>query len=292
MPCQEKNKKPSQVCRELCSRTWILPCDVNEQHMGGRKNVGIVYIEAGQVTKENLAHNFSLIYKTNWPWHVRKLDEWTYLVKFPPHIPVEQVASYPNFGLPELVGVVVNVENWDGTLEHYAELQTVWLKLYGVAPTWVEWSVLEQFASVLGTLVDVDWQGNFKSFFEVVRTQIRCKDSTKIPPDRVFGIGAKLFKNKIEVEPPSENNQSEDLLEEDTDKETETEKQDHGKTAQEPNVSNNTPPKHNKACRREMMYFWGDKSTGEAKCHGLHSTIPRLRGNETEFQFPPGDRCR
>lgn len=52
--------------------------DVNDQHLGARKNVGIVYVEVGQVGIEELAHNFSLIYKTNWPWHNRTLDEWTY----------------------------------------------------------------------------------------------------------------------------------------------------------------------------------------------------------------------
>lgn len=195
--------------------------DVNDQHLGTGKNVGIVYIEAGQVTKEELAHNFSLIYKTNWPWQVRKLDNWTYLVKFPPHIPVAQVAGYPNFGLPEMEGVIVNVEEWKGELEHLAELQTVWLQLTGVAPKWAEWSVLEQFISVVGTLVDVDWQGNFKSFFEVVRVQIRCKDYTKIPTSRVFGIGKKLHKIGITVEPPVEE-LSDDLLDDITEKDDDT----------------------------------------------------------------------
>lgn len=57
--------------------------DVNEQHMGHMKNVGIVYVESGQASKSEIAHNFSAIYKTNWPWQIRKLDEWTYLVKPP-----------------------------------------------------------------------------------------------------------------------------------------------------------------------------------------------------------------
>lgn len=197
--------------------------DINDQHLGAGKNVGIVYVEAGQVIKEELAHNFSLIYKTNWPWHIRKLDSWTYLVKFPPHISVAQVAGYPNFGLPEMEGVTVNVEEWKGDLEHHAELHTVWLQLTGVAPKWAEWAVVEQFASILGTLVDVDWQGNFKSFFEVVRIQIRCKDYTKIPANRIFGIGSKLYKIGITVEPPVEEDLSDDLLDDKTDKDTETE---------------------------------------------------------------------
>lgn len=39
--------------------------DGNEQHVGNRKNVRIVYVEAGQVTKEELSQNLSSIYKTN-----------------------------------------------------------------------------------------------------------------------------------------------------------------------------------------------------------------------------------
>ena len=65
----------------------------------GSNNVGIVYIEAGEVSKEELAKEFAVIYNTNWPWPIRELDEWSYLVKFPPHLPVEDVAGYPCFGL-------------------------------------------------------------------------------------------------------------------------------------------------------------------------------------------------
>ena len=171
-----------------------------------------MYVEAGQVNKNELAHNFSLIYKTNRPWQIRMLDDWTFLVKFPPHIPVESVARYPLFGLTELHGVIVNVEVWKGTLEHHSELQKVWLQLDGVAPAWAEWAVLKQFASVFGTLIDVDWLGNFKSFFEVVRIKIKCKDHTKIPPERLFGIGDNLFRIGIIVEPQEEDPEMDDLL--------------------------------------------------------------------------------
>ena len=47
--------------------------DVNDQYTVGARNVGAVYID-GIITKEELAHNFSAIYKTTWPWQIRQLD--------------------------------------------------------------------------------------------------------------------------------------------------------------------------------------------------------------------------
>lgn len=31
------------------------------------KNIGLVYLEAGEITKEELAKEFRIIYKTSWP---------------------------------------------------------------------------------------------------------------------------------------------------------------------------------------------------------------------------------
>lgn len=70
------------------------------------------------------------------------------------------------FGLPECEGVTVKVEAWKGILEHEIDLQYVWLQLEGIDPKWAQWSILEQFASVLGTLVDVDWHSCFKNLGE------------------------------------------------------------------------------------------------------------------------------
>lgn len=38
-------------------------------------NVGIVYIEAREISKEDLAKEFAVIYKTTWPWQIRQLGE-------------------------------------------------------------------------------------------------------------------------------------------------------------------------------------------------------------------------
>lgn len=63
--------------------------DVNSQHLDSLKNVSIVYIEFGDITKHELSKEFADIYQTNWPWPINALDEWTFLVKFPPKILAE-----------------------------------------------------------------------------------------------------------------------------------------------------------------------------------------------------------
>jgi hypothetical protein len=63
------------------------------------KNCGLVLIEEGNITKAELAKEFAGIYRKNWPWLIRELTQWSYLVKFPPHLPVDQVIGYPRFGL-------------------------------------------------------------------------------------------------------------------------------------------------------------------------------------------------
>lgn len=60
--------------------------------------------------------------------------------------------------------------------------------------------MLDQITSTLGVLLDVDWQHNFKSFYETVRVKILCKDPSKIPAERLFGVGNKIYRLLIEVE--------------------------------------------------------------------------------------------
>ena len=67
-PVRKKPKTPAKFFGSAAPSLGFYQIDVpdvNEQHMGHKKNVGIVYVESGQASKSELAHNFSLIYKTN-----------------------------------------------------------------------------------------------------------------------------------------------------------------------------------------------------------------------------------
>jgi hypothetical protein len=74
------------------------------------KNCGVVTVE-GEISREELAKEFSNIYKTNWPWQIRELGDWSYLVKSPPHISVDHVIGYPRFGLAK-EGTTILVTKW------------------------------------------------------------------------------------------------------------------------------------------------------------------------------------
>ena len=45
---------------------------IGDQGLGLGIDIGIVYVDAGEISKEDLAKEFAVIYsyKTNWPWPV------------------------------------------------------------------------------------------------------------------------------------------------------------------------------------------------------------------------------
>jgi hypothetical protein len=165
-------------------------------------NIALVYIDQGEVTKEELYQGLAKIYRTNWPWQIRMLDEWNYLVKFPPHLNVEEIAGYPSFGLPK-ENVFVKVHVWSGVMDYYADLEEVWLQIRGLNQEWCKWPILMQFVTAFAIMVDVDWHGMFKTFYEVVRVKIKCRDHSKIPSSRIFEVQGVLFQMRFAVEGPT-----------------------------------------------------------------------------------------
>jgi hypothetical protein len=43
-----------------------------------------------------------------------------------------------------------------------------------------------QFVTTYGIMVDVEFYGMFKTFYEMVRVKIKCRDYRRIPAARIF----------------------------------------------------------------------------------------------------------
>jgi len=172
---------------------------VKDEVMLDVSNCGKVYIDTGEITKEELVKELATSFNPTWPWQVRQLDEWSFLVRFPPNKRVQDLADLYSINLHK-EGVSIKVEVWNGELDSYTELQDVWLQIRGIPPKWCSWQVLDQLASSYGLLEDMDWQGLFQSFYEVARIKIKCRDYTKIPKQRIFCMGNKLYNLDMTVE--------------------------------------------------------------------------------------------
>jgi hypothetical protein len=61
-------------------------------------NMGIAIVD-GVISMEELKQNFSDIWKTNWPWQMRKLDENKFLVRFPPGKKIKDLVGFPSINL-------------------------------------------------------------------------------------------------------------------------------------------------------------------------------------------------
>jgi hypothetical protein len=166
------------------------------------KNCGVVLVEGGEITAKELAAEFSKIYKTNWPWQIRDLAHAdAFLVKFPPHINVEQVIGYPRFGLSK-GGIWVKVEAWNDDPKPVEVLSDVWIKVSGLQSKWCEWNTLDQAISPCGIMRDVDWLSVFRNNALEVRLLVSCRDPAKVPEGRLFEFHNNLFTLCFTVEMP------------------------------------------------------------------------------------------
>jgi len=68
--------------------------EVKDQLMADVSNCGKVYIDTDEITKEELIKELAISFNPTWPWQVRQVDEWCYLVRFPPDKKVKDLGMF------------------------------------------------------------------------------------------------------------------------------------------------------------------------------------------------------
>ncbi|KAK1681980.1 hypothetical protein QYE76_042828 [Lolium multiflorum] len=148
-------------------------------------NVGVVVIKEGEISADELEKCFIDMWKANWFWQIRQIGPKKFLVRFPPSKRIKDLVEYPSINLKK-DGVVIYFENWEGEAEPFEEFQEIWIKIYGIPAKWLTWKTVCQISTSLGVLVNIDWQGIFRSFYEEVRVKVAVRDKTKIPTNKLF----------------------------------------------------------------------------------------------------------
>jgi hypothetical protein len=150
---------------------------------------------------KKIIENLQQLFDQKWHWQHRELEEYKFLVRFPPQkqISTTLISDVTNFRLKK-EGVLVSLRAWTGDVEPYDTLDEIWVQIRGIPPKWSDWKTFNQIASSLGRMVEVDWNSLFSSFISTMRVKIACKDATKISSKRLFEMQKKMYLIQFKVE--------------------------------------------------------------------------------------------
>jgi hypothetical protein len=95
-PTKEKGHLPARYIGNAACGLGFYNIEVlenQEQYMVNVENCENIYIDTGKITKEELIKELVVSFNPAWPWQLRELDEWNYLVRFPPTKKVKDLAD-------------------------------------------------------------------------------------------------------------------------------------------------------------------------------------------------------
>jgi hypothetical protein len=171
------------------------------RHWAGFENFAVFTVEEGDLEEEEITQTLRSQIDREWQWRLLKMDDYRYLVKFPPHIRVEsKVLGKATYFYLKNDEVMASLRVWDGDIEPVGHLKETWVQITGVPPKQCDWETIKEIASSLGKLLEIDWQSLFSSFFSIARVKINCKDPKAIPESRVMELADQLFLIHFKVE--------------------------------------------------------------------------------------------
>jgi hypothetical protein len=167
----------------------------------GFDNCAVFTIEEGTMSQEDIINNLKRLFDQNWNWQLKQLEEFKFLVRFPPEKRVENVViNNVSFFYLQDNEVQASLRVWNGNIEPISSLKEVWIQVRGIPPRWCDWSTLRQVASAIGKLVEIDWHSLFGSYFAMIRIKVKCREPSKVPKKRVMEMGDNIYLIKFTTE--------------------------------------------------------------------------------------------
>jgi hypothetical protein len=96
-------------------------------------NHGVLTIEEGEMEKEEIIQTLRRMFDKDWVWKLRPLDEYRYMIKFPPTRKVEDIAMGDVIWFPmNKEGVMASLKAWDGKIHPVGCLKEAWVQIRGI----------------------------------------------------------------------------------------------------------------------------------------------------------------
>ncbi|RLN27693.1 hypothetical protein C2845_PM05G21450 [Panicum miliaceum] len=125
----------------------VSPDEDRFKHWSGFDNCAVLTIEEGYLDKEGTLDYLKKTFDKDWPWKLKELDEYRYVIKFPPANKVESITMGKMiYILINNEGVMISLKVWDGEIEPIGKLKEVWVQVRGIPPS----GVIGKFSNKLG----------------------------------------------------------------------------------------------------------------------------------------------
>lgn len=123
------------------------------KHWSGFDNYGIFTVEEGELDEEGVLQALRELCDRDWQWKLMKMEDYKYLVRFPPHKRVDSnVIGKASYFYLRNDTVMAPLRIWNGDIEPVGTLTETWVQIRGIPPKWCDWTTIREIASSLESL--------------------------------------------------------------------------------------------------------------------------------------------